>query len=749
MLLFLLTTAVAGAADPLVLRPQFRVADAPEIALTDHGITAQDVRVRWTVLGPGQSEAPALYVFCDPAYHRRDADERFSRKGLWGASRERPAGYVSPEQDGTPVLVVVDFGSGKAREVFQSTESYSTTPAGPDRVRRKSDANHDLITGWPWDRPVLACAASGRLLLGTVGGHVCSYHPDRQGFRYLGRSAKPLVGLAPGLEGACWALTEEGVLQQFHPTKGPKNLGRISPRATKGLALTADGSGWVYALVEGPSRLLMAGAYDEILGFFEFKPIMVSTNLDGAKLLNEDGKALLIVPGEDNGLPKTDAAAAPAKTEPSASAAASGTSTASKTARRLRLERGRARPAPSETDGTGWQWQADFDAQPPVVQVRKAASDPWRTIPIHYSRAASDTIRTLLVSKDGKTLYGANWPMAWVWRMDLATGRIRREGQDYNWYEMREVDGVVYAAGYFGVKLIRWDPSRPWTADMIEANPGRARAWGARDTNPYFVTNFRFFRYLNVRRPAGLAIDARGRLYTGGHTAAFSSGEETRTSGALFWYDPHADEIGAEPLLHSHVFDVCGVGDYVAIGTAAAPFRYEAPPERPSSGFFLFDTRTQKIARFEDPAGGGSVLFVEEATPGVLVGAGNGGKYGEGAFLFVYDTRRLATTHLIKMSGRFPGSEYQTREMFRRGPDRRIYFYTVLNEGQQKHAVMFRLDATTGKVEAVARGRGISDAGLFVLGPGFAFGPDRVYFASGSNLTSAPLETIVRKEGQP
>jgi hypothetical protein len=196
--------------------------------------------------------------------------------------------------------------------------------------------------------------------------------------------------------------------------------------------------------------------------------------------------------------------------------------------------------------------------------------------------------------------------------------------------------------------------------------------------------------------------------------------------------------------VHYYVNDVAAVGDYIAVAVRYIPFRYEAPPEDSRSGFFLFDTRTMQIARFESPLSGGSVRWVQEAQPGILVGCGSMTKFDENGFssaLFVYDTREMRTTRLVTVPGRFRGSQYGSWARFERAQDERIYFY--LNEGT--NTAMYAIDAHDATVKAVGRNPAL-ETGLFGIPPAFAFGPDRIYFAGDRHLLSASFTAIMGDE---
>jgi len=741
----LLTVApVTVAAEPVVVRASVNAMDAPELDLTDHGITGQDVCVSWCVPGPGAAGEPALYAFCDPAGHRRDPEERFlSAVSETGTGRQKT---VDKTKDGTPVFVRVDFGPGTAREFFLSNEPFlrpitvtAATAVGADDdgfevilpVNRPVEPLPALepLNTWPWTKPVAAKPTfHGGLLIGTANGELVVHLPDRNAFLYFGSCEKPLRAFCAAADGACWAVAADNILTRLDRKTGrqtfPDAFAKIAENAPV-TDLVSDASGLVYALLGTPPSHVVAAEFDAAFGGdVDVRCLRKDMRATSGRFSRTNNRTYLVL-------------------------------TSNTAEQWFLLDRGKIIPVKNGKPDTAdadyqYEWQTLLAQQPPVVRVKRK-TDPetaWREIAIQFSRADMDSIKTLRMTSNNARVLGANYPYAWIWDMDVRTGQVRRHSRDYVWYEMQTAGDDVYAIGYYGIKLLRWNPEKPWTMDSVKDNPGRETAWGPRTSNPWFMTNFRFMWNLNIRRPSGLAIDRRGRVYAGGHDAAYTAlGEGVRILGALFCYDPGTEEISAYQLTHDHVHDVCAVGRYVAVGVGRSLFRYEPPPDDDRSGFWLFDTESREFSRFETPLDGGPVMFVEQSSPGILIGGGPlRGKYAEKEFgcgLFRYDTKTLKTTHVIKMVGHFGYSAYAPKTRFERGPDGCIYFYTQKPPGHPNGPVLFRLDPESGQVAAVARGKGISDSGVFLRGPSFAFGPERVYFAAGAHLLSAPLKAIL------
>jgi hypothetical protein len=366
---------------------------------------------------------------------------------------------------------------------------------------------------------------------------------------------------------------------------------------------------------------------------------------------------------------------------------------------------------------------------------------------------------------DGKKLYGAGWPTAWIWEFDPKTNRLRRHGRHYVWYEIIPQGRELFVIGYYGIKLLRWDPTRAWTFDYSkhyykkQPYPGHSSPWGAKEANPRLVCKFRYFRKLNIRRPSGFALGGDGRFYCGAKNAAhmfYSHGpayhmDGTRFSGALCWYDPKTETIGTErePFKHYEATDVCSIGDgYIALVVKSAINPFEPVPSDHTRGrLFLFDVRTHRFVHDTDPTGD-KLWYVEEGRPGHAVVAANAGRYAGPdvkSVLVVFDVKTMRPARVVKLPVRIRWNQYDASDKFERGPDHWIYFYGTDADG----TAMFRFDSATGKVEPVFREKGVTDFCVYTTpGAAFCFARDRVYFGT-SQVRSLPLKEVLREEALP
>lgn len=374
-----------------------------------------------------------------------------------------------------------------------------------------------------------------------------------------------------------------------------------------------------------------------------------------------------------------------------------------------------------------------------------------------FKKAAWDHVKALTVGPDGRHIYGAGWPMAWIWEFDPDTNKIHVRGHDYEWYEMIPFGKELFVIGYYGIKLVRWDPSRPWTFDQ-EKHYQPTQTWGAKESNPRLVAMFRYFNALNIRRPSGFALGGDGRFYAGGKNAAHMfylnrppwQMEGTRYCGALCWYDPQTETIGIErdPFLHHEVTDICAVGDeYIAaVGkTAANPF--DPRPDNTSGKFALFDVRNHRFVHDEDLTGR-KLLYVTAGKPGHVVIAGPPSKYagpGVQSLLVVFDVKTMKTVRVVQLPVEIRWNQYDSAQKFETGPDGCVYFYGADKDG----TALFRFHSDTGAVEPVFREKGVSDFAVYMTpGPAFCFAKDRVYFGT-TELRSLPVDKVLASPVMP
>ena len=168
---------------------------------------------------------------------------------------------------------------------------------------------------------------------------------------------------------------------------------------------------------------------------------------------------------------------------------------------------------------------------------------------------------------------------------------------------------------------------------------------------------------------------------------------------------------------------------------------YEPLPADFSRGqFVLYDTQARRVVLACSPLDA-PLSYAEEGEPGriVVAGAGAGRYAGEGirSAFFIFDIAQMRVTHVIRLPIQARWMEYNVLP-FKRGPDRKVYFYGADDQG----TALFRVDSVTGRVEPVLRAAGITDTAVYNnAGAPFAFFKDRVYFGI-HELLSVPLETV-------
>ena len=693
--------AAAEPVAPVILTPIFSTRDAVEVTPVDHGRPGQNARVNWVLAGPG-----VLYLF--PAKLRGDT--------------------VEP----TPLLAQLDLTNGKLREIYPDDNIQLRQKAGPDL----SDLPK---TPWPWGAPLCgAVLPDGRLVLGLdAGGKVNSgdrrttkrqrgtlpgekpvvvyFDPQANVFEEIAIAPVPPVGIAT--RGAdIWLLAGDGTLSVFDPTTGNfDSVGHI-PGAKECQGLVGDDQQNLYTVAG--AQVVAVRVENRTV-----KATVVLANLDSAQLL-----ASVPVPRCEVIINKAGHFSRQA----------------------FALRAGQATPIAtlSPWPGRGYELDTDFNSEPLAVAARQPGQD-WKRFPVVFTRAAWDNIKTMLGSPDGKSLYGAGWPTAWIWRFDPATSRFQLFGSHYEIYYLRNWNDEIWASGYFGIKLLRWRPAEPWTFDYErhynqKKYPGNSSPWGDKDvSNPRLVCKFRFLKQLEVRRPAGMVLTDDGCAWIGGHTPAVEY-FNSRFSGAVNWYDPATETIGQirEPFLHHTVRDVCRAGPAHVAAVAAqyiSPFE-PVPPNFSPGKFVVMDTHNRSVVLDSSPLDA-ELAYAAEGEPGRVVVAGKPGKYAgdgiAGAF-FIFDVAKMQVTQVIRLPVKVVWTEYDNSTRFARGPDHKIYFY-----GRDASGVaLCRVDSVTGVVEPVLRGHNITDVATYNNpGAAFTFCGERAYFGA-QHLVSVPVQTV-------
>lgn len=707
-------------ADPLILTVTLGTKDAPEVTPTVHGLMRQNFSIDWSLVAPGPTEGQdALYLFTSVVRAENIQGE-------------------------TPVLAYLDLADGKLREIYPGSKiktrehaaalELTATAGRKDELMTEGEtASPEMTTSWVWGRAISGARASknslflGTEALETVKPMLLRYLPREGVFEELTALSVPAVGMV-FVRGALWYITRDGGLFTYDDMGGVESKGRLPKTAAPVSGLFADSAGFLYTRSgEVPYKLL---AMEIAGGGVKTKPLLADKQIESA-LFHESVPApwceLVVKEGEhfhtETYLLK-GGQAVPVQGKPDESA--------------LVAER-------------GYELKTDFNEEPLEAAVRRKGGD-WKHYPIVFSKTGRDNLKELCPGPDGKYLYGAGWPVSWIWRFDPETGRFTILGRHYVFYEMLPWKDELWVCGYWGIKLLRWHPEEPWTFDYPrhyekKTYPGNTSPWGDQGvSNPRLVCKFRYLKQMNTRRPGGMALGPDGRVYVGGRTPAVEY-FNSRFGGGLNWYDPETETIGQirDPFLHHSVRDVCRAGDrYIAAVASQYICMYEPLPADFSPGkFVLYDTKAQQVAVDISPLGA-ALSYAEEGVTGRVVVAGaNAGKYaGEGvaSALFIFDTAQKRVTHVIRVPFKVVWSEYNVLP-FLKGPDSKVYFYGADADG----VALFRIDSVSGKVEPVLRAKGITDEAVITnRGATFAFFKNRVYFGVHA-LVSLPLETVVGK----
>ena len=713
--LFLLGLVALAHAEPIVQTYTGSTADAPVLQLQDHGPIGRNVTPRWWQVG-----SHFLYVFCEPTNPDRG------------------------DPSATPMMYWVDLDSGKMTEIFAVTIGYR--PAGQAAAAPKIKDAGDLLDtahapasrrtkAWEWARAAASqVAADGKLWITTDDNNVVTFDANTGNFEEVLKLPVPCNAIALGEKGVAWFAGADGSVHRYNDGFGIESFASVFAAGQSAAAMACDEQGVLYAAVRAPGGPVRLARIEVSKGKISAATFLAASPGRELMLKQERNQAWCEVT-ESNGEKSY-----------------------------LQLKNGKAEKTQSSPDLAkirGFELTPDFDHERPSVWVKKPGQEK-RQVSWTYSRATVDGIKCMIEGTDGK-IYGACYPNAAIWEFDPKEGRPLRRGMHYVIYHFLPDGKGFYMIGYWGIKLMRWDVDQPWTFDYDlhyykKKYPGNTSPWGSLDCNPQLICKFRYLRHLDIRRPAGLARGADGRIYTGARdiginleweTAGYkSNGTGIRYSGALCWFDPKEQTIGYETKDQDFEYftntDVCSVDNdrYIVAASKRSDNPFEPPPPANTPGGYIhiWDTQTHEFVARVSPTGG-SVLYVQESTPGMLVGYTRSGGTSS---LFVFDVKKKETVRIVKLPLRAGFSTYASPVRFERGPDQKIYFYGQDDQG----VALFRFDSTTGTVEPVARGPGITDvepgSQTLVFQPGntLLFTKDRVYFGS-SHLRSVALEKII------
>jgi outer membrane protein assembly factor BamB len=221
------------------------------------------------------------------------------------------------------------------------------------------------------------------------------------------------------------------------------------------------------------------------------------------------------------------------------------------------------------------------------------------------------------------------------------------------------IDGKVWMVAYPGVRIMVYDPARPWTLGM--ARPGRpVPAEDSPDSNPRQMTHAGVVKErMPAHYPRGLARGADGMLYIGAHC------ERSAVGGALGWLDPTTgklDALAREPFL---VLDCAGIaaaegGRTIVYSSHVVSDPSGKTPKAPEAKLFVIDAASKKIVKefvpFPGAPGTGEVLARGRKVYGFLK---------EKVYVFDLDVGRVTAEAALAGAPRDP----------QWGPDGRIYLF--------------------------------------------------------------------------
>jgi hypothetical protein len=705
-------------AGPLVLTPTVSTLDAPELTPTVYGLMRQNAYIDWTLIGPGPTAGQdAAYLFTSIVREESIEGE-------------------------TPVFAFINLADGAITSIYPGSKikvRESKPALDLDAVAVRKDAAMEMeapaaemTTSWVWERAISgARASSNAIYLGTDVSErakpmLLRFFPRDNRFEELTTLSQPAVGMAV-LDGMLWYLTRDGALYTYDDIGGPEQRARLPASTGPCQGLFADQAGTLYTKsAQYPFRIM---ALQRMGQGVKVIPLLADKSIESAVFHDSlPGPWGELVLKEAGGHFRTE---------------------------RVLFKDGQATVFKGKPDESalaakrGYEIDIDYNEEPLRMGIRRGAGE-WTYYPIVFDRTGRDKLKELCPGPDGKYLYGAGWPVAWIWRFDPETGRYTILGRHYVFYEMLPWKDELWVCGYWGIKLLRWHTEEPFTFDYPrhyekKTYPGNTSPWGDKDvSNPRLVCKFRYLKKLNVRRPGGMAIGPDGFAYVGGRTPAVEY-FESRYGGAVSWYDPETETIGQirEPFLHHSVRDVCRAGDrYIAAAASDYMCMFEPLPTNYSRGkFVLYDTVAKTVALDISPLDA-PYSYCEEGVSGrVVVAASHAGKYaGDGVrtAFFIFDVAQMRVTHVIRLPIKANWAEYNVLP-FQKGPDDKIYFYGADSNG----VALFRIDSVSGAVEPVMRAKGMTDVATYnVPGAPFAFFKDRLYFGVNA-LMSVPLSTVM------
>ena len=293
-----------------------------------------------------------------------------------------------------------------------------------------------------------------------------------------------------------------------------------------------------------------------------------------------------------------------------------------------------------------------------VLHWKERTEKDWHSAAMRI-KALPVEIESLHALPDGRIL-GTTRRYQESFRFDPKTGKFEIFGKlPMSGTVAETIGGKVWMVAYPGVRIMSYDPARPWTLGM--AAPGRpVPAEDSSESNPRLVTSASVVKdRMPAHFPRGLAMGADGLLYVGAHC------ERSAVGGALGWLDPVTGKLDALPRDPFLVLDCAGLaaadgGRTIVYSSHVVSDPAGKTPTPPEARLFLFDTATKKIAKEFVP-------FPGAPTTGEILARGQKvyGFLRDKAYVFDLDAGKV--TAQVPLAGAPRDPQW--------GPDGRIYLF--------------------------------------------------------------------------
>lgn len=334
---------------------------------------------------------------------------------------------------------------------------------------------------------------------------------------------------------------------------------------------------------------------------------------------------------------------------------------------RIRLENGKATPdrrfEPFDLYHRTWsEPEVVLDSVQPdgslTLNWKERTEKDWHSATMRI-KALPIEIESLHALPDGSVL-GTTRRYQEAFRYDPKSGKFDIFGKlPMSGAVAETIGGKLWMAAYPGVRIMTYDPAKPWTLGM--ARPGKpVPAEDAPDSNPRVVTNAGTVKdRMPAHYPRGLALGADGMLYIGAHC------ERSAVGGALGWLDPATGKLDALPRDPFLVLDCAGIaaadgGKTIVYSSHVVSDPAGKTPKPPEAKLFAIDAATKKVTKEFVP-------FPGAASTGEVVARGRKvyGFLRDKVYLFDLDQGKVTAQAPLPGAPRDP----------QWGPDGNIYLF--------------------------------------------------------------------------